>query len=495
MNLKSLAKDTAIYGLSSIAGKSINYLLVPIHTYAFASLTGQYSIVTRLYAATAIIILLLTFGMETTMFRFLNKEGEDKQKVYSTITTFVGLLAFVFSLVVVIFRLPIADVLGYSGLSYSVMAIFLAVALDAFQSIPLAYLRQLKKPLKFMSVYVGKIAVIVFLNFLYFIAFPKLHINPFGLYSSDFQLDIAFVFYINLLGSVASTIFLGKEILQARFAIDKHLFAQLLSYSWPLVLLGIAGQINKSADKLLYPFLDTTPQSAVNLSVYGGVVKIAAIMTMITQAFRYAYEPIVFGKAGDKDGKDYQAVAMKFYLMFMLLAFLSVIAFMDVVRYIVAPDYWEGLYIVPIIMATEIVFGIYFNLSMWYKLIDQTRWGAWFSGIACVIYLGINVVFVPKYGYVACACAGLTAYTVAMLLSYFVGQKKNPIAYPVRDMLCYTLLTATLFVGMTLANKYLSVVAALSVNSILLLLFVAYMLKKDIPLSSLPLVGKKFKKK
>ncbi|MBQ8046864.1 MAG: polysaccharide biosynthesis protein [Prevotella sp.] len=493
-SLKGLAKDTAIYGLSSIAGKSINYLLVPIHTYAFASASGQYSIVTRLYAATAILILLLTFGMETTMFRFLNKEGEDREKTYSTIITFVGTLALTFAVLVVMFRQSVADFLGYPDTPLYVMAIFLAVAFDAFQSIPLAFLRQQKRPLKFMMVYVGKIAFIVLLNFIYFIALPKLHLNPPGLYGEGFLPDIGYVFYINLAGSIASTFFLWREISAARLSIDKPTFFRLLSYSWPLVLLGVAGQINKSADKLLYPWLDTTPDSAVNLSIYGGVVKVAAIMTMITQAFRYAYEPIVFGKSRDKDSKEYLALSMKFYLIFMLLAFLSVIAFMDILRYIVAPDYWEGLYIVPITMATEIIFGVYFNLSMWYKLIDQTRWGAWFSLTACVIYLAINVIFVPMFGYVACACAGLVAYSVAMLLSYFVGQRKNPVDYPLRDMGFYVGLTLVLFAGMALSNRYLPVWAALSANVVMLGAFVSCLLRRDIPLASLPVVGRKFRK-
>ena len=493
-NLKTLAKDSAIYGLSSITGKSINYLLTPIHTYAFASASGQYSIVTRLYAATAILLLLLTFGMETTMFRFLNKEEEDKKKTYSTILTFVGILSLSFIAIVLAFPNQIATMLGYGDTPNYVTAIFVAAGLDAFQSIPLAYLRYKKRPIKFMMVYVGKIAFIVLLSFLYFIALPYLHINLFGLYDADFTRDIGYAFYINLLGSIASTLFLIKEICAAKIKIDRDIFKRLFAYSWPLVLLGVAGQINKSADKLIYPLLDTTPESAVNLSIYGGVVKIAAIMTMITTAFRYAYEPIVFGIAKDKESKEYQAATMKYSLIFMFLAFLTVIAFMNILRHIVAPDYWSGLYIVPITMATEIMFGIYFNLSLWYKLIDQTRWGAWFSITACVIYFAVNIIFVPLYGYVACACAGLAAYTVAMLLSYFIGQKKNPIKYPLRDIGIYVAITAFFFTIMTWNNYHLSKWVAIGVNTVVLALFVAHIIHYDVPLSSLPVIGRYFRK-
>lgn len=493
-NLQQLAKDSAIYGLTSILGRSINYLLTPIHTYAIPAATGQYSIVTRLYAATAILMLMLSFGMETTMFRFLNKEGGDKQRTYSTIVTFIGLLTLAFIGIIVAFPNQTATIAGYPETPYYVVAIFATVALDAFQSIPLAYLRFQKRPIKFMMVYVGKIAFIVVLNFLYFIALPYLHINPFGLYDANFTIDVGFTFYINLLGSIASTIFLMKEICIARPLIDRSIFVRLFAYSWPLVLLNVAGQINKSADKLIYPYLDTTPDSAVNLSIYGSVVKIAAIMTMITQAFRYAYEPIVFAIAKDKESKEYQAQTMKYYLIFMLLAFLMVVGLMNIFRHIIAPDYWAGLYIVPITMATEITIGIYYNLSMWYKTTDKTYWGACFSITACFIYFAINIIFVPRFGYVACACAGLGAYIVAVLLSYFIGQKKNPIKYPLRDIGIYVAIATLFFVIMTWSNNHLSKWVAMGMNTVVLALFVAHIIHYDLPLSSLPVIGRYFKK-
>lgn len=492
--IRTLFEHTLIYGLSSVAGKGINYLLMPIHTYSIGAATGQYSIVTRLYAATALLTLVLTFGMETAMFRYLNKEDEDKQKVYSTIVTFIGLLSSAFALFVVFFRNPIADGLGYSDITLGVMSIFMAMSLDAFQSIPLAYLRQNNRPLKYMSIYVGKISIIVLLNFLYFIVFPKFQINFLGIYSPEFELNVVYVFYINLIGSIVSTLLLYHEISIAQFLIDKKLMKKLLRYSWPIVLLGIAGQINKSADKLLYPYLDTSAKSAVNLSIYGGVVKIAAIMTMLTQAFRNAYEPIVFGNVKDKNNKDYQAKAMKLYLIFMLLAFLSVMAFLNLLRYLIGGDYWEGLFVVPIVMASEIIFGIYYNLSMWYKLIDQTYWGALFSGFACVLYLLILVLFVPNYGYVACAMAGLVANTITMGLSYFVGRIKNPINYPIREMLYYIMLTVILTIGMLYSNRYLSMIVALFINTILLSVFLLYLLKMDINLSELRLALNKQKR-
>lgn len=493
-NIRTLFEHTFIYGISSVTGKGINYLLTPIHTYAIGAATGQYSIVTRLYAATSLLTLVLTFGMETAMFRYLNKEDEDKERVYSTIVTFIGIISSVFALFVILLRGPIAEGLGYTDISFGVMSIFLAMSLDAFQSMPLAYLRQNNRPIKYMCIYVGKIFIIVLLNFLYFIAFPKLHLNVLGIYNHGFTPNIVYVFYINLIGSIISTLLLTHEIRVAQFLIDRQLFKKLMNYSWPIVMLGVAGQINKSADKLLYPYLDTSAQSAVNLSIYGGVVKIAAIMTMLTQAFRNAYEPIIFGNVKDKNNKGYQARAMKFYLIFMLLAYLSVMAFLNLLRYLIGGDYWEGLFVVPIVMASEIIFGIYYNLSMWYKLIDQTYWGALFSGFACVLYLLILVLFVPNYGYVACAMAGLVANTITMGLSYFVGRIKNPINYPIREMLYYIMLTVILTIGMLYSNRYLSMIVALFINTILLSVFLLYLLKMDINLSELRLALNKQKR-
>ena len=205
------------------------------------------------------------------------------------------------------------------------------------------------------------------------------------------------------------------------------------------------------------------------------------IMAMITQAFRYAYEPIVFGKAKDKDSKDYYAVAMKFFLIFTLLAFLAVVGYMDILKYIIGRDYWGGLKVVPIVMAAEIMMGVYFNLSFWYKLIDKTIWGAVFSGVGCMVLIAVNVVFVPRYGYTACAWGGFAGYMTAMVLSYLVGQKYYPIDYPIKEMAMYVVLTFIIYVVMTRLCPQLPVWAALIVNTLLIVAFMAVVVVKDLP--------------
>jgi len=218
------------------------------------------------------------------------------------------------------------------------------------------------------------------------------------------------------------------------------------------------------------------------LGIFGAASKIAMIMSMITQAFRYAYEPFVFGKARDKDNKETYARAMKFFIIFTLLAFLVVMGYMDILRHIIGRDYWVGLKVVPIVMAGGIMTGVYFNLSFWYKLIDKTIWGAYFSGIGCAVIIGINVIFVPRYGYNACAWAGFLGNATAMILSYIVGQRKYPIAYPLKSIFVYVLIGGLFFAGITISNERLSVPLALTVNTIIILLFVAHVLYHDLPL-------------
>lgn len=491
-NLKSLAKDTAIYGLSSIIGRFLNYLLVPLYTHVIASSSGDYGVVTNLYAYTALLLVILTYGMETTFFRFSNKEGENPDKVYSTILTSVLTTSVLFAGLVVLFIKPISSALGYAGHPSYVWAMAATVAIDAFQCIPFSYLRLKKRPLKFAALKLLFIGLNIFLNLAYFVILPKLEANPFGIY--DGGLDVGYVFYINLFCTAFITLFFLKELRGFKFGFDGRLLKRMLGYSWPILVLGIAGILNQSGSQIIFPFI-YGEGSSVPLGIYGASIKIAMIMAMITQAFRYAYEPFVFGSAADKNSKEMYAKAMKYFIIFTLLAFLCVIGYMNILKYIIGPSYWEGLKVVPIVMAAEIMMGIYFNLSFWYKLTDQTLWGALFSGIGCLVLFGVNIMFIPKFSYMACAWAGFAGYGAAMVLSYIVGQKKYPINYPVKDIALYVCLAVILYVCMSCANVHLSTWPAIGINTVLILAFCAVIIKRDFPLSSLPVVGKYFRKR
>ena len=495
--LGSLAKDTAIYGLSSIVGRFLNYLLVPLYTATLSAASGGYGVITNVYAYTALLLVILTYGMETTFFRFANKEGEDPRRVYSTTLMAVGFTSLVFIVLVLTFISPISAAMGYAEHPSYVWVMAVTVALDAFQCIPFAYLRYKKRPVKFAALKLANIIMSIALNLVFFLALPAWYESTGGegfvsqIYSPE--VGVGYAFYINLFCSGALMFLLVKELTGFKYVFDRALLRRMLSYSWPILVLGIAGILNQTADKILFPYIYKGEDAHAQLGIYGAASKIAMIMAMITQAFRYAYEPFVFGKAKDKDNRETYAKAMKYFVVFTLLAFLAVIGYMDLLKYLIGSDYWSGLRVVPIVMAAEIMMGVYFNLSFWYKLIDKTIWGAWFSGAGCLVLVIVNVVFVPRYGYMACAWAGFAGYGTAMLLSYLVGQRHYPINYPVKDMAVYVITAIVLCLAMRWANASLPVWGALSVNTLLLLAFAAMIVKRDFPLKQLPVIGKYFK--
>lgn len=470
-SLKSLAKDTAIYGLSSIVGRFLNYLLVPIYTAKISAASGGYGIVTNVYAYTALIMVILTYGMETTFFRFANKEGEDATKVYGNILTMVGCTSLLFIAIILGFIGPISSAMGYAEHPEYVWIMALVVAMDAFQCIPFSYLRYKKRPMKFAGLKMLFIILNIILNVFFFVVYPSV---------SGETTPVGYVFYINLGCTGFIMLCFYKELTVVSPTIDMQLTKRMLSYSWPILVLGVAGILNQTADKILFPYIYTAADAHEQLGIYGAASKIAMIMAMITQAFRYAYEPFVFGKSKDKDNRDTYARAMKFFIIFTLLAFLCVVGYINIIRYIIGRDYWEGLRVVPIVMAAEIMMGIYFNLSFWYKLIDRTIWGAWFSGIGCVVLITVNVIFVPQYGYMACAWAGVAGYATAMLMSYFFGQKYYPIAYPLRDILIYVVVAALLFVAADTANNSsLPVWASAGINTLWIALFITIIVRRE----------------
>jgi O-antigen/teichoic acid export membrane protein len=494
-SLKSLARDTAIYGLSSIIARFINYLLVPIQTARFTAAGGEYGVITNVYAYVSILIILLTFGMETTFFRFMNREGERPERIYSTTLRMLTFTSLTSIAVVMALLHPIAAAMGYADHPEYVAVMYTTVAIDAFMAIPFAYLRYQHRPVKFAALKIINILLNITLNLLYLIVLPRLRLNPFGIYDELFTLDVAFVFYINLICTVCTLLLLWKELRGFRLGFDGAACRRMLSYTWPLLIMGVAGQLNQAASQILFPYLydGSVEEARAELGTYGACIKIAMIMVMITQAFRFAYEPFVFGKSKDRDNRETYAKAMKFYLIFTLLAFLCVMGYLDVLKFIIGKSYWEGLRVVPIVMAAEIMFGVFFNLSFWYKLTDHTIWGAYFSGIGAVVLVIVDVLLIPRFSYMACAWAGFAAYATSMLLSYFIGQRYYKIDYPLGDMAVYTVVTAVFFVAMTLTRS-LPLWGQLAANTLFILLFATLVIKRDFPLSSLPVIGKKFKK-
>ena len=478
-------KDTAIYGLSSIVGRFLNYLLVPLYTHYMPKASGDYGVSTNIYAYTALILVLLTFGMETTLFRYANdkpigpipgrptpdpsnKRGEWPDTVFSTAFAVIVTLTAIFLLSIFGFITPIADALGYAEHHEYLLMMAVVVALDAIQALPFSFLRFQKRPIRFASLKLLFIALNIGLNVIYFVWLGKT--------------SVFYVFFINLLCTGLITFFFIPDLVRIHWHFDGQLLRRMLSYSWPILVLGLAGILNQVADKILFPLIYPDPAEAqVQLGIYGACVKIAMIMAMITQAFRYAYEPIVFAKSKDADKGEYYATAMKYFLVFTLLAFLCVVGYMPVLQFIIGTDYREGLAVVPVVMAAEILMGVYFNLSFWYKLIDKTIYGAVFSLIGCAVLVAVNVIFIPTYSYWACAWGGFAGYGVCTILSYVIGQRKNPIPYPMRSLAGYTLLAAVLFAAITFVPTAWPVWLRIAVNSAFIAVFAAVVVQQEVP--------------
>lgn len=494
--LKSLAKDTAIYGLSSIVGRFLNYLLVPLYTTVLPAASGGYGVVSNVYAYTALILVLLTFGMETGFFRFANKQDEQPEKVYANSLLFVGGLSLCFVTLCMLFLHLISSFLEYPDHPDYVGMMIVVVALDSFQCIPFAYLRYKKRPIKFAAIKLFNIIGNIGLNLFFLLLCPYLAQHAPSTVSWFYNPDylVGYIFVSNLIMSAVQMFFFIPELRGFSYRMDRVLMKRMISYSFPILIFGVVGILNQTIDKMIYPFLfDDRQEGLVQLGIYSATSKVAMVMAMFTQAFRYAYEPFVFGKNKDADNRKVYASAMKYFFIFSLLAFLAVMCYMDVLKYMVARDYWEGLSVVAIVMLAEILKGIYFNLSFWYKLTDETRWGAYFSLIGCAILLLMNIWLVPLYGYVASAWASVAGYGVITLLSYVIGQKKYPVHYPLHSMFLYLLLAGVLF----FLSQYViieNLFFRLAFRTALLIVFVGYVLKKDLPVRNIPVLNRLIKK-
>ena len=471
-SMKGLAKDTAIYGLSSIIGKFLNYLLVPLYTYVLAR-TADYGIVTNLYAWTALLLVILTYGMETGFFRFANREDYDAPTVYRTAYCALFVSSALFTLFVVIFHNPIACVLGYPDHAEFVEMMFATVAIDAFASIPFAYLRYKQRPLLFAALKLLFVVLNIAFNILFLVILGK---N-----------DVYYVFLSNILATAIQTLCLLPFTIPYGGKFDAQVLRDMLRYSLPLLVLGIAGIMNQTLDRILFPYLYPGDDAQAQLGIYGACFKVAMVMMMFTQAFRYAYEPFVFSKHKDRRSVEAYADAMKYYIIFSYLILLGVIFYLDIFRYIVSSAYWEGLKIVPVVLWTYVFQGIYFNLCFWYKLTDETKWGAYFSLIGLVITFVLQVIGVPRIGYWASCGSSLVCYFVIMVLSYVIGQKKAPIPYDLKAIGLYTLLTLVLMgIYYALRLYYIHDMWLLMLaGTILIAIYIIVLTRKDFPLRAL----------
>ena len=492
-SLRKLLSDSLVYGLSSIVGRFLNYLLVPLYTYHISAASGGYGVVTNIYAYTALLLVVLTFGMETTFFYFANKDGANGRQVFSTALTAVGSVSLFFVLAVLLLLGPIAAAMGYESHPEYIAVMAVVVALDAFQAILFARLRFENKAWKFAALKLAFIVLNIGMNLFVFLVAPRWqHLGFMQWY--DEQNNVGYIFYINLLCTALVTFGFWRELKGFKLSTFHFpLLKRMLRYAWPLLIFGIVGILNQVLDKILFPFLYPGADMREQLGIYGACVKIAMIMAMITQAFRYAYEPFVFAGGKGEKSKESQALVMKYFVMFTLLAFMVVVCYIDLFKYIIRSDYWEGLRAVPIVMMAEILMGVYFNLSFWYKLTAKTYWGAIMSAIGCAVLVLVNVILVPKIGYMACAWGGLAGYGTCVLLSFFIGQRHYHVPYPVAAILGWFAFALALYAASTMVNID-NLWLRLGYNTLLLLVFIAAILYSERDLVS-KVVGKLLKKK
>ncbi len=486
--IKSLAKDTAIYGISSIIGKFLNWGLTPMYTRVLTK--ADYGIITNLYGLTAFLLVLLTYGMETGFFRFANKAEGESNRVYSTTLISVGSSTLLFLALTLPFAGEISTMFFIGNFPEYVTMLLLIVAMDAFSAIPFAYLRYKKRPIRFASLKMLFIFLNIILNIFFLNVCPAIHKSHPELISWFYRPDFGagYVLIANLIATLIGLLALIPQLLGFRYELDRELLVRMLKYSFPLLILGLAGIVSQTADKIFFPFLFPDEKTAMEqLGIYGANFKIAVVMVMFTQAFRFAYEPFVFSRNKGEDSKKLYADAMKYFIIISLLIFLGIMFYMDILKYIVDPSFFEGLRVVPIVMVGQVFFGIYFNLSIWYKLIDETKWGAWFSVIGSAIVVLGNILYVPQYGYMACAWASVVGYAIIMVVSYFFGQKKYPIQYDLKGAAIYTSMSAVLYLAYLYVD-FQHIVLNLLFRTGLLSVFVIYMIKKDLPLNEIPVL-------
>lgn len=460
--IKSLAKDTAVYGLSSIVGRFLNWCLVPLYVYLFPA--AQYGVVSYLYSFTAVALVILNYGMETGFFRFANRH-ERPLTVYTTSLWSVGFTSLLFIVALSISLRPVSRAMLLPGHPWYIWLLGVTVAVDAFCNIPFAWLRYGNRAIRFAVVKLLNVAFNIAFNLFFLLACPRIiHSGAAGLISWFYipaggeALGIGWIFVANILSSLLVLLMLLPGTFGFRWRFDRTLLRQMLSYSWPLLILGVAGILSQNMGQMIIPYLFKGDEMAARtmVGIYGANIKIAIVMVMFTQAFRYAYEPFIFAQARGADGQARRKAycdAMKFFIVFGLFIFLGVMYFLPILKYFVSEGYWEGLRVVPVMMMAELFFGVFFNLSLWYKLTDRTRWGMYFSLICFLLMLGLNIWLVPAIGipdgYMGSAWAAFISYFAVMTLSYFVGRHYYPLPYELGRIGLYTLLAAALyFIGM-----------------------------------------------
>jgi O-antigen/teichoic acid export membrane protein len=456
--IKKLASQTAIYGISSIFGRFLNYLLVPLYTYSFSA--AEYGVVSEFYAYAGFFSVLLLFGFETGYFRFRDKEHQGRDIAYSTALIFVVLVNLGFLLFILLVNQRLSAALHYANHPEYVLCFTLILILDAIASIPFARLRAEDKSFRFAGIKVTEILITVLLSLFFIIYWPKLYEeNPHSWIAKiyDPAIGVGYIFIANLIASIFKFILLTPQLAGLAWGFDRALFARMIRYSLPMVVIGFAGIINEMLDRALLKYLlpyDLQTNMKM-LGIYSACYKLSILMSLFIQAFRYAAEPFFFAYSGNSDARTVYAKVLKFFVIFCVFIFLLVTLFIDFFKYFVGEEFRAGLEVVPILLLANLFLGIYVNLSIWYKLTDRTLMGAFVSLAGAALTIVLNIWWIPEFGYVGSAWATLACYASMAIASYILGRRYYPVAYDVKRVIAYI----TLGVGLYSARGLLPVSA------------------------------------
>lgn len=461
--LLKLASQTAVYGLSSILGRFLNYLLVPLYTYTFPA--EAYGVVSEFYAYAGFLAVLLVFGLETGYFRFRNREDAHAAAVYPAALGFLAVVNLLFVLGVFALRQPLAEWLRYPAHPEYAVWFALILALDALSALPFARLRAENRAWRFAGIKLAEIFIAIGLNLFFLVYWPKLALAwPDSAWAKlyDPAVGVGYIFFANLCASACKLLLLLPQFGGLRFRDGMGVLRPLLAYSLPMVVIGFAGMINEMLDRALLKYL-LPYDLATNLrmlGIYGACYKLSILMSLFVQAFRYAGEPFFFAQAGRADARRTYALVLRYFVIFCVFVFLLVTLFMDLFQYFIGKEYREGLDIVPILLLANLCLGIYVNLSVWYKLTDRTGMGAWVSLFGAVLSIGLNLWWIPVLGYRGSAWGHLVCYGSMALVSYFLGRRHYPVPYPLGAIVAYLVLGLALFFG------HHALVASLGWNSL-----------------------------
>lgn len=494
--IKALAGQTVIYGLGTIVPRLLNYLLTPFYVRVFVS--GEYGQISELYAWIALLLAILTFGMETTFFRFSQKE--DSGKVFNNAETIVLLITAIFLILYGFFYKSFAELIHYEFNTHYVLLLGIIVAIDAAAAIPFAMLRKENKAGRFSLIKTLNVLTNIFFNILFLVIIPEKSMMIAERIFGEQTSLLIWVFISNILASLLNLILLTPQLSRLRISLDKELIVPMLKYSFPILLISLVGMVNEVADKILIKYLVTIPDETTlammnitgeeyamqQLGIYSANFKLGVLMTIFIQMFRFASEPFFFGHAKDRNAPTLYAKVMTYFVIFCLLIFLGVMFYMDILQHFVGrngSDYREGLRIVPIILIANMFYGIVFNLSIWFKLSDKTYYGTIIAVIGSIVTLLCFFILIPRIGYMGAAIAHLACYTVMMSVSYFWGQRIMPIPYQIGRITIYCIVAAILFFVSTLTSE-MSALLKLSLNTMMILMFlgIVFIMERKNPL-------------